>query len=108
MKLTNILSPILLALSLVGCDEAINISGAYENSNNEILNITQSKDGKKYVVATEITLDINGQERKLPYKVVTYEKGGSLYELSGDALVGTIEKDNFILSKNGLTYKKKL
>lgn len=107
MKFKTLIIPALFALGLTACDKSSEISGTYENSNNEVMSIEKSKDGKKYVISTRIIININGQDKKLPYKVVTYKKENKLYELGDNSLIGTIDKDNILLNKNGKTYKKK-
>ena len=52
--------------------------------------------------------EFQSSQHLAPYKVVTYKKDKSLYELADDSLVGTVEGNNFTLSKNGKVYKKKL
>lgn len=110
MKIKTLAISALLALGLVACNDSTDISGTYSNEEQQNLTITQSKDGKKFVVSTRISEKemISGKDILAPYKVVTYKKDNSLYELSNDSLVGTIDKDKFTLSINGKIYKKKL
>ena len=47
-------------------------------------------------------------DRNFDHKPHALKKDKSLYELADDSLVGTVEGNNFTLSKNGKVYKKKL
>lgn len=110
MNLRTLIIATLLALGLTACNDQADISGTYSNDEKQNLTINKSEDGKKFVLSTRITVKaiISGKEQLAPYKVVAYKKENSLYDLNDDSLVGTIDKDQFTLSKNGKVYKKKL
>ena len=111
MKFKTLLISALIGLSLTACnDSSDDISGTYSNDEKQNLTIDKSNDGKKFVVSTRISVKsmIGDGEHLAPYKVVTHKKDKSLYELADDSLVGTVEGNNFTLSKNGKVYKKKL
>lgn len=97
MKFKTLLVSALVGLSLTACNDDSDRSGTYANSNNDILNIEKTKDGKKYRV-----------EGKKIFLVITYEKDGKLLETRNDNLIGTFNGTEFIDSKNGEIYKKKL
>lgn len=105
---------ILLSLILSACAFAhadnVDISGTYTAQNEKNLTINKSKDGTKYVISTRIKMKATNRDGEIlgPYKVVTYEKENTLYELSNDSIVGTIKDDEFTFSKNNKVYKKKL
>lgn len=111
MKLKTLFVSALIGLSLSACNDSNDdISGTYANDEKQNLTIDKSNDGKKFVLSTRILVKsmVSDKEHLAPYKVVTYKKDNSLYDLNNDSLVGTVEKEQFTLIKNGKVYKKKL
>ncbi len=105
MKLAKILVPALLGLGLVGCNES-DITGIYVNPAEK--NVTIDKDGERYILNTMVVAKsmMSGRESLTSYKVVSYKKDNTLYNVTDNTIVGTFNKSELTLTKNGKTYTK--
>lgn len=105
MKLRTLLVPILLGLGLSACNDS-DITGIYSNPTEQ--NVTIEKNGERYILNTMIIEKsmISGREALASYKVVSYKKDNTLLNITDNSIVGTINKAELTLTRNGKIYKR--
>nr|WP_129582357.1 hypothetical protein [Rodentibacter heylii] len=91
---------------MTACNDS-DITGIYLNPSEK--NITIDKEGERYILNTMVMAKsmISGRESLTSYKVVSYKKDNALYNIADNTIVGTFNKSELTLTKNGKTYIKK-